>query len=92
MSRFLVMTEVLVTESERQGYGQSLAVRRARAATASVNFWVFEQAASRGCFLEFFEAGSRDLLQLFLDAENASHAVTVGGAGKARVIWREVSE
>lgn len=96
MSRWLVMAEPVVNESERKGYLQALAVRRARATAASVNFWVFEQPESRGHFLEFFEAGSREVLQVVLDAEREARAEVVAripqgvGAITERVIWREV--
>lgn len=98
MSRWLVMAEQAVTESERQGYLQVLAVRRARATAASVNFWVFEQSESRGHFLEFFEAGSREVLQAVLDAESEARAKVEAcadrdvGAITARVVWREVAQ
>ena len=62
MPRCLVMSERVVTESDRASYLESLAARRESAAAASAHFWIFEDADLRGRFLEFVEAASRDAI------------------------------
>jgi hypothetical protein len=57
MGRLLVMSERTIADTQRTSYLEALAVRRALAAAASVNFWIFEQQGMRGRFLEFLEAG-----------------------------------
>lgn len=90
MPRCLVMVERDVSQSERTGYLQSLAVRRESAAAASAHFWVFADAKSPGHFLEFVEAGSKEALALAIEAVGqwTSHEQS----DSEQVVWSEVPE
>ncbi len=66
MARALVMKRTIVPLPERARYMARLQKRKAYYATAGCNFWVFEEAALNGAFIEFTEAPDRDTLQTAL--------------------------
>lgn len=96
MTRCLVMSERVVSQSDRAAYLLSLAVRRESAATASAHFWVFEDENVPGRFLEFVEAASAEVLARAVDAtlaRAATHGAAPAGALNAeRVVWKEVTD
>lgn len=85
MPRALVMAERTVTSEEREDYFNALAVRRAAAAAARVNFWVFESRDRVGCFLEFMEAATVELLHAAIDAWRPG-----AGTSPHLDVWNEV--
>ncbi len=68
MARALVMKRTIVPLPERARYMARLCKRKAYYASAGCNFWVFEEAALNGAFIEFTEAPHRDTLQAALAA------------------------
>lgn len=68
MARALVMKRTIVPLPERARYMERLCKRKAYYASAGCNFWVFEEAALNGAFIEFTEAPNRDTLQAALAA------------------------
>ena len=66
MARALVMKRTIVPLPERARYMERLQKRKAYFAKAGCNFWVFEEAALNGAFIEFTEAPNRETLQLAL--------------------------
>lgn len=63
MARALVMKRTIVTLPDRARYMEKLIKRKSYYASAGCNFWVFEEAALNGAFIEFTEAPDRDTLQ-----------------------------
>ncbi len=84
MPRALVMKRTIVPLPDRARYMERLAKRKAYYATAGCNFWVFEEAALNGAFIEFTEAPDRATLQAAL--ANATDQVL-----DANRIYQEVS-
>lgn len=68
MPRALIMKRTIVPLPERARYMDRLRARKAFFAAAGCRFWVFEEAALNGAFIEFTEAGSRETLQAALAA------------------------
>jgi len=60
------MKRTIVTLPDRERYMERLAKRKAYYASAGCNFWVFEEAALNGAFVEFTEAPDRATLQAAL--------------------------
>lgn len=78
MPRLLAIGEQRVALAERDAYLASLAERRANAAAAGLNFWVFEHLTEPGRFIEFTEGA---------DAEAIRRRP---GADPALPLWQEV--
>ena len=53
MPRALVMKRTIVPLPDRARYMERLQKRKAYYASAGCNFWVFEEAALNGAFIEF---------------------------------------
>ena len=56
MPRLLTIQRMTVTASERDRYLERLKANKAHYAAANCRFWVFEEAALPGAFVEFAEA------------------------------------
>ncbi len=84
MARALVMKRSIVPLPDRARYVERLQKRKAYYASAGCNFWVFEEAALNGAFIEFTEAPDRDTLQNAL--ANATDQVL-----DAKRIYQEIS-
>ena len=82
MSRVLTFEEQRVDAATRAEYLARVAARRAVAASAGVNFWVFEHATDHGRFVEFTEGASAD-------AVRAAHGESQHG-NTSLALWREV--
>ena len=63
MARALVMKRTIVPLPDRGRYMEKLQKRKTYYASAGCKFWVFEEAALNGAFIEFTEAPDRDTLQ-----------------------------
>lgn len=63
MARALIMKRTIVPLPERAGYMERLRKRKAYYQSAGCKFWVFEEAALNGAFIEFTEAADRDTLR-----------------------------
>ena len=70
MARSLVMKRTIVPLPERARYMERLVKRKTAFASAGCNFWVFEEVALNGAFIEFLEAPTRDTLQSALADAN----------------------
>jgi hypothetical protein len=57
--RALTIQRTIVPAHERKRYLERVRERRAYYQRASCNFWVFEEAALPGAFIEFTEAADR---------------------------------
>lgn len=68
MARALFMKRTIVPLPERVRYMDRLQKRKAYYANAGCHFWVFEEAALNGAFIEFTEAPDRVTLQAALQA------------------------
>ncbi|MCC7053495.1 MAG: hypothetical protein IT355_09515 [Gemmatimonadaceae bacterium] len=68
MARALVMKRTIVPLPERAGYMDRLKRRKAYYAGAGCRFWVFEEAALNGAFIEFTEASDRETLRAAIAA------------------------
>ena len=66
MARSLVMKRTIVPLPERAKYVQKLQKRKTYYASAGCNFWVFEESALNGAFIDFTEAPDRETLQAAL--------------------------
>lgn len=66
MPRALVMKRTIVPLPDRARYIERLQKRKTYYAASGCNFWVFEEAALNGAFIEFTEAPDRATLQLAL--------------------------
>jgi hypothetical protein len=72
-----------VPKGDREGYFERLRERKSHYENAKCRFWVFEEAALPGAFIEFTEAGDAETLT---DAHhNAPHKIL-----DAARIYREV--
>ena len=79
------MKRTIVPLPDRARYMERLAKRKTYYASAGCNFWVFEEAALNGAFIEFTEAPDRATLQealanateLILDANRIYQEVTL---------------
>jgi hypothetical protein len=56
MGRALTMQRTLVPRGDRERFFERIERKRAHYSGANCRFWVFEEAALPGAFLEFFEA------------------------------------
>jgi hypothetical protein len=85
MARALIMKRTIVPLPERARYMERLAKRKAYYVGVGCKFWVFEEAALNGAFIEFTEAPDRDTLQhalaeapeQILDANRIYHEVAL---------------
>lgn len=84
MARALVMKRTIVPLPDRARYMEKLVKRKTYYASAGCNFWVFEEAALNGAFIEFTEAPDRNTLQTAL--ANANDQVL-----DANRIYQEIS-
>jgi hypothetical protein len=64
--RALAMKRTIVPLPERARYLERLQKRKAHFAGAGCRFWVFEEAALNGAFIEFAEADDRETLHAAL--------------------------
>jgi hypothetical protein len=62
MPRALTIQRTLIPPQERKRYAERLERRREYYSGAHCHFWVFEEEALPGAFLEFFEAPDADTL------------------------------
>jgi len=62
MPRALTIQRSIVPQHERQRYLERVRQRREHYKGANCNFWVFEEAALPGAFIEFTEAPDRGSL------------------------------
>ena len=62
MPRALTMERSRVSRHERDAYFAGLRDRRDRLRAAECNFWVYEDPAEPGLFVEFIEARNADTL------------------------------
>jgi hypothetical protein len=62
MPRALTIVRSKVARHERDAYFAALRDRRARLRAAECNFWVYEDPADPGLFIEFTEARDADTL------------------------------
>ena len=62
MPRHLTMQRTIVPQSERKRYFERLKIKRDYFARAECRFWVCEEAALPGAFLEFIEAADAQTL------------------------------
>ena len=62
MARFLTLQRTIVPLGERARYLLRVRERTAYYTKAGCRFWVFEEAALPGAFIEFTEAGDRATL------------------------------
>ena len=58
MARSLSMQRTVVTPGDRQKFLDRMKAREAHYKASGCNFWVFEEAALSGAFIEFTEDGS----------------------------------
>jgi hypothetical protein len=68
--RALVMKRTIVPLPDRARYMERLNKRKSYYSSAGCNFWVFEEAALNGAFIEFTEAPDRATLQAALADAN----------------------
>jgi hypothetical protein len=73
LPRSLTIQRSTVPSSEREKYLDSLKSRRAHYLASSCRFWVFEEAALQGAFIEFTEADEEAALAAA--HESAPHRV-----------------
>lgn len=66
MPRALVMKRTIVPLPDRARYMERVARRQSYYKSAGCNFWVFEEVALNGAFIEFTEAPDRPTLQAAL--------------------------
>ena len=66
MPRSLVMKRTIVPLPDRARYMERVQKRQAYYKSAGCNFWVFEEVALNGAFIEFTEAPNRETLQAAL--------------------------
>ena len=83
MARVLTMQRTIVPQKERKRYFERMRAKRDYYARAGCRFWVFEEAALPGAFLEFFEADKADTLS----AAHASAPESVVDPGR---VYQEV--
>ena len=63
MPRSLSMQRTVVTPGDRPKYLQRMQARKAHYTASGCQFWVFEEAALSGAFIEFTEASSAEALR-----------------------------
>ena len=63
MAKVLVMKRTIVPLPDRARYMERLRKRKAYYVGAGCKFWVFEEAALNGAFIEFTEGPDRETLQ-----------------------------
>jgi hypothetical protein len=68
VARALIMKRTIVPLPERARYVERLQRRKKYYASAGCKFWVFEEAALNGAFIEFTEAGDKDTLRAAVEA------------------------
>ncbi|MEK7240705.1 MAG: hypothetical protein AAB224_08960 [Gemmatimonadota bacterium] len=56
MPRSLSMQRTVVTPGDREKFFERMTTRKAHYTAAGCQFWVFEEAAMSGAFIEFTEA------------------------------------
>jgi hypothetical protein len=83
MPRALTIQRTIVPASERPRYLARARERAAYYAKAGCRFWVFEEAALPGAFIEFTEAGDRTVL-------SSAHAGAPEKLVDAKRIYQEV--
>lgn len=83
MARALTLKRMVVPHPDRTRYLERLRVRRDYYQRANCNFWVFEEAALPGAFIEFTEAGDAAVL-------TAAHANAPDVVFDATRVYREV--
>ena len=84
MPRALVIKRTIIPMPDRARYMERLVKRKAYYVAAGCSFWVFEEAALNGAFIEFTEAPDRTTLQTAL-ANATEHVLD------ANRIYQEVS-
>jgi hypothetical protein len=62
MPRTLTIQRTLVTPPDRSRFFERIRRKRAYYAAANCRYWLFEEAALSGAFLEFFEAPDSETL------------------------------
>ena len=67
MSRVLAMQRTIVPAPERKKHLERARMRRMYYQHANCRYWVFEEAALPGAFIEFVEASDRDTLDEALE-------------------------
>ncbi|HKS05757.1 MAG TPA: hypothetical protein VJR92_05550 [Gemmatimonadaceae bacterium] len=77
MGRVLTIQRTTVAAAERARYVASLRERRQEFASADCRFWVFEEAAKPGEFVEFTEATSAAVLSAVHGARKQLAAVSL---------------
>ncbi len=83
MPRALTIKRTVVPQPERKTYFANLRLRRDHYKSASCNFWVFEEAALPGAFIELTEAADARTL-------TTAHANAPEAVFDAARIYREV--
>ena len=83
MPRALTLQRTIVPAGERARYLARCQARAAYYAKAGCRFWVFEEAALPGAFIEFTEAADRKVL-------SAAHAAAPEKLVDAKRIYQEV--
>lgn len=83
MARALTVQRTLVPPSERKRYLERMRGRQAYYQRAKCNFWVFEEMALPGAFIEFTEAADASIL-------SAAHAGAPDGILDPTRIYDEV--
>jgi len=63
MARSLSMQRTVVTPGDRQKFLERMKAREAHYTASGCHFWVFEEAALSGAFIEFTEAPSAEALK-----------------------------
>jgi hypothetical protein len=74
MPRALTIVRSKVSRHERDPYFAGLRARRDRLKAASCNFWVYEDPADPGLFIEFTEARDADTLVAGRAADSESES------------------
>jgi hypothetical protein len=83
MPRALTVQRTLVTPGEREKFFERMKRKQQHYARSKCNFWVFEEAALPGAFLEFVEAPDAQILA-------RAHATAPDPALDPGRIYREV--
>ncbi|MBA3656673.1 MAG: hypothetical protein H0W69_04895 [Gemmatimonadaceae bacterium] len=73
MARTLTISRTTVPLGERPKYFERLALRKSHYETARCRFWVFEEVALPGAFIEFTEADDAAILSAA--HSNAPHRI-----------------
>lgn len=73
MPRTLTIQRSTVPSAERKNYRERLRALRSHYAAANCRFWVFEEAALPGAFIEFTEADNEQTLTVA--HANAPHKI-----------------